>query len=123
MKTGISILLLGAAAVISAGAGKKKPAVEPYTLLAGTVFRDTGFSLPNAEVIVIPSPAGGTQVKIKKLQAVSDSRGEFAFRLPTGKMQYVIKVSAKGYHSEEKSIAVDNEDRVDVTFQLHEESK
>ena len=123
-RTGISLLLLAAACLLPADAAKKKAALEPYVLLEGTVFRETGFSLPNAEIVVIPDPPPGTPpAKIKKMQTVSDARGEFALRLPTASMRYTVKVSAKGYHSEEKSITIQGEDRVDVTFHLHEESK
>jgi hypothetical protein len=93
-------------------------------LLDGTVFQETGFALPNAEVVVAPDPASDApHPKTKKLQTVSDSRGEFAFRLPTGSMRYLIKVSAKGFKSEEKSVTVEREDRLDVTIQLRAESK
>jgi hypothetical protein len=122
-RTGISLLLLATAFLLPAEADKKK-ALEPYALLEGTVFRETGFSLPNAEIVVIPDPPPGTPpAKIKKMQAVSDAHGEFAFRLPTASMRYTVKVSAKGYRSEEKSVTVQGEDRVDVNFQLHEDSK
>lgn len=119
----ISFLLLAAASLLSA-ADKKNSAADPYVLLAGTVFTETGFALPNAEVIVTQDSAAQTKhAKVKKLQAVSDSRGEFAFRLPAGEAHYVIKVSAKGFQGEEKPVAVQGEDRLDVTFQLHPESR
>jgi len=120
----ISLLIL-AAAFAFPSLGDKKKSLEPYFLLAGTVFQETGFALPNAEVVVIPDPApDAPRQKVKKLQTVSDSRGEFAFRLPTASMRYIVKVSAKGFRTEEKSATVQGEEgRLDVTFQLHEESK
>lgn len=122
-RSGISLLLLAAALALPAMADKK-PGAEVYFLLAGSVFREPGFALPNAEVVVVPDPAPGTPApKIKKTQTVSDARGEFAFRLPPGNMRYVIKVRAKGYHDEEKTVTVQGEDRQDVTFLLHAESK
>jgi Carboxypeptidase regulatory-like domain len=123
-KKRIISLLLAAAVVLPGMAAKKKAAAEPYVLLDGTVFRESGFALPNAEVAVIPDPMpDAPPSKVKKMQTVSDSRGEFAFRLPMLNMRYVIKVSAKGYRREEKPVTVQGEDRLDVTFQLHEESK
>jgi hypothetical protein len=120
----ISLLLLTAASILPALADKKKAGAEPYVLLAGTVFQETGFALPNAEVVVMQDPSPETKhSKAKKLQAVSDSRGEFAIRLPVGKVHYAIKVSAKGFRGEEKSVTVQGEDRIDVTFQLHQESR
>ena len=38
----------------------------------------------------------------KKLQAVSDARGEFAFRVPPGAATYVVKASLKGFQAAEK---------------------
>jgi hypothetical protein len=120
----ITLLTLAAASILPALGEKKKSSAEPYVLLAGTVFQETGFALPNAEVVVIQDPAPETKhPKAKKMQAVSDSRGEFAIRLPVGNVRYAIKVSAKGFRGEEKSVTVQGEDRLDVTFQLHQESR
>jgi hypothetical protein len=120
----ITLLTLAAASILPALGDKKKTAAEPYVLLAGTVFTETGFALPNAEVVVAVDPVSeAPRSKAKKMQAVSDSRGEFAIRLPVGNMRYAIKVSAKGFRGEEKSVTVQGEDRLDVTFQLHQESR
>jgi hypothetical protein len=120
----ISLLLLAATSILPALADKKKAAAEPYVLLAGTVFQETGFALPNAEIVVTQDPAPETKhSKAKKMQAVSDARGEFALRLPVGNARYAVNVSAKGFRSEEKSVTVQGEDRLDVTFQLHQESR
>jgi Carboxypeptidase regulatory-like domain len=118
----ISLLILAAAFALP-GLGDKRKAAEPYVLLDGTVFRESGFALPNAEVVVVPDPPPDPRQKVKKFEAVSDSRGEFAFRLPTTGTRYIVKVRAKGFRNEEKSVTVQGEDRVSVTFQLHEESK
>ena len=118
------IFLLIAAAVPLAAAGKKKAVSETYSIVAGTVFREPGFALPQADVTLIPNPQqDGLPVKVKKLSTVSDARGEFVFRVPAATMRYTVKVAAKGYHGEEKTVNVQGEDRADVTFQLHEESK
>jgi hypothetical protein len=123
-RIGISLLLLAVVGSLPALADKKK-AAEPYFLVAGTVFQESGFALPNAEVVLAPDPPpDAPRTKIKKLQTVSDSRGEFAFRVPTTPMRYIITVRAKGFQSGEKPVTVQGEDgRLDVTFQLHEESK
>ena len=119
-----SFICLLIAAIPLAEAGKKKVVQEAYSIVAGTVFRESGFALPQAEVTLIPNPQqDGLAVKVKKLSTVSDARGEFVFRVPAATMQYTVRVAAKGYHGEEKTISVQGEDRADVTFQLHEESK
>lgn len=121
-RIGISLLLIVTCAVPVMAA--KKKAAEGYVLLYGTVFRETGFALPNAAVIVLPDTSwDASAAKVKKLDGVSNGRGEFAFHLPAVNMHYIVKVSAKGYRSAEKPVTVQGEDRIDVTFQLDPESK
>jgi len=118
------MVLVLAAVLPVAAAGKKKAVPEPYGLVAGSVFRDSGYALPYAEITLVPNPPPNTSpVKVKKMQAVSDARGEFVFRVPPATMTYLVKVVAKGFHSEEKAVTIQGEERVDVTFMLHEESK
>lgn len=58
----------------------------PHAVVAGTVFRENGFSLPGAAVTLAVKEAPGVSTKkMKKLQSVSDPRGEFAFRVPPGR--------------------------------------
>jgi len=121
-RIGSSILVLAAIGSLALAADKKK--VEPYALVAGTVFREPGFALPGADVTVVPNPEPGqAPVKIKKLQALSNARGEFAFRVPPVSMRYTIHVTAKGYQSQEKSVSIAGEERTEATFELHAESK
>ena len=61
---------------------------------------------------------------MKKIEAVSDSRGEFVFRrVPAGAATYVVTVAATGHKSQRKSVSVQDQERVEVTFQLERESK
>ena len=123
-RIGISLLLSLIAALPLAEAGKKTAEPESYALVSGTVFRDPGFALPNATVILTPNPPPQRPpMKIKKLQTVCNTRGEFVFRVPTASMRYTLKAAAKGYHEEEKSVDVEGEARVEVTLSLREESK
>ena len=123
-KIGISLLLGLIAILPQAQAGKKKGEPESYALVSGTVFRDPGFALPNAAVTLIPNPSQEASArKIKKAQTVCNSRGEFVFRIPAVRMQYIVRAAAKGYREEEKPIEVEGEGRVEVTFSLREESK
>ena len=120
--TGALVLLLSC--VPPAAGAKKKAVPQSYATVAGTIFDQRGYALPSADVALIPDLAGeNARVKTKKLQAISDSRGEFAFHVPPGAMQYTVKVAAKGYQSSQKSVSVQGEERVDVTFQLEPESK
>ena len=118
MRTGSKLLLaVCLCAAVGLGAGKKK--TEPDAIVAGTVFRDPGFSLPGATVTLVSR----ADPKARKQQAVSDARGEFAFHVPAAPAGYIIKVSLKGFRPEEKEAAVGAEGRADVTFTLVPESK
>jgi hypothetical protein len=102
---------------------RKQKRVESYALVAGTVFREPGFALPGAEVVLAgapDAPSGGPRVK--KQKAAADARGEFAFRVPPETMKYVVMVSAKGMKNQEKSVLVQGDERVEVTFMLEPES-
>lgn len=110
--------MLAIACALEAG-DKRKP--EPYALVAGTVFRDPGFALAGAQVTIVPKPADGSNIKLKLNTAVSNARGEFAFRVPPLAMHYSVHAEAKGFKGAEKLAEVHGEERVDVTFILQPE--
>lgn len=96
----------------------------PHAVVAGTVFRENGFSLPGATVtLAVKQSPGVTKTKAKKLQSGSDGRGEFAFRVPPGAATYVVRASLRGFQTVEKEVSVSGEERVDVTLVLPAESK
>ncbi len=90
-----------------------------HAVVAGTVFRESGFSLPGATVTLGVKDAP----KVKKLQSLSDARGEFAFRVPAEAAVYVVRASLKGFQPVEKEAVVAGEERVEVTLALPAESK
>lgn len=100
-----------------AGDKKPKPA-ETYGVIAGTVFRDTGLSLPGAEVAVSLAGDSKEARKFKKLRYITDARGEFAVRVPAQPAEYTVTVVAPGYKTGEKTVSIAGEDRVDVFFRL-----
>lgn len=73
------IVLASGPVILGAGKDKRKNAPPAYTLVAGTVFRDTGLALPGAEV-VLTSTGDAEGARKYKNRAVTDSRGEFALR-------------------------------------------
>ena len=120
-KTGSKLIVLLVCGLLSSAAGKKP---EPYAVVAGTVFREDGFSLPGASVTLVPKDAPKKDApKSKKLEAVTDARGEFAFRVPAGAAAYVVKAARKGFQPAEKEASISGEGRVDVTLILSAESK
>ncbi len=107
---GLGLVALAAPAQKNAG---------PSSVIAGTVFRDPGYALPEAKVVLL---AAGE--KPKKLQESSTNyRGEFSFRVPAKEGKYVVKASMKGFRPEEKDAAIQGEERIDVNLVLKPESK
>ena len=83
-------------------------------MIAGTVFRPPGLALPGAEVIVTPLDVE----KPKKLKTVTNFRGEFAVRVPAVPMKYSVDVKAEGFKPDQKTAAIEGEQRRDLSFLL-----
>jgi len=115
--------LMGVAGVGVVAAAKKPDKQEPFALIAGTVFRDTGFALAGAEVSLKPTPEGPSSVKVKPAKIISSPRGEFAFRVPAAPMRYTVGVKAHGFREQSKPVSISGDERVDVFFRLEAESK
>jgi hypothetical protein len=124
-KIGISLALLLIALSSAPILGqKKKAAPATYGVVAGSVFRESGYSLPDAQITLLQDPqAGSSPAKAKKLESVSDARGEFSFHVPPAPMRYIVRVKARGYESQEKPVDFQGEERIDLTFQMEPESK
>lgn len=101
------------------GAGKKKPTLDTYATVGVSVYDDGGRALPDANLSLVLEG----QSKAKPLEAVADSRGEYVFRVPPGPAHYTLTAQAKGYQSLQKSVMVEDQERVEVTFQLERQSK
>jgi hypothetical protein len=102
---GVSALWLGLAAAAFA---------EPYALVAGSVFRPSGHTLPGAKVTL--TPEGG-----KRREARTDARGEFAFRVPAKAARYTVEVTAAGLKPATQTVQVQSEERVDLSFLMEAE--
>jgi hypothetical protein len=97
---------------------QKKSAAQDYALIFGTVWG------PNDR------PVGGVPVKIRratdkkvKWELVSDSNGEFAQRVPPGKMDYIIQAdikTPKGQPKPEITVQIDDNERKNVGIHLTE---
>lgn len=121
-RTGASLIL--GFLLLSAGLGRWAAACcasgkpQPYALIAGTVFRENGLSLPGAQLRLEPVGESARNRRLRKMQAVSDARGEFAFRVPPEAAQYRLTAEAPGYQRAEKPVQVSGEERIDVFFRL-----
>jgi hypothetical protein len=97
---------------------KRKIAPASTALITGTVFRDSGLSLPGAAITLQAEAAPGAKSKAQKIRAVSDSRGEFAIRVPAAPMRYTFSVTADGFETSNKQVVIQGEERVDLSIQL-----
>ena len=101
-----------------ARAEKRKSKAVAQAVLAGSVFREDGFLLRGARVLV----TNLDRPKEKK-ETTTDVQGEFAVRVPAGKARYSIEVSSDGFRSEKKTVEIAGDERVDLTFHLSSSSK
>jgi hypothetical protein len=122
VRCAVALLVLGAFGA-PAGAGKEGKPPAAYAVVAGTVFRDSGFSLAGAEVELAACGAPDVARKFKKVKQIADSRGEFAFRVPATPAEYKVSAKASGYQAEEKQVSVSGEQRFDVFFRQAPASK
>jgi hypothetical protein len=111
-----AIALLAMAAGAQAPHGKKQ---APYALLFGTIWGPNQHPLPGVEIHIRRSID-----KKARWDLVSNSTGEFAQRVPVGKMDYVvwtdIKEKKKPTRHVETNVHVENDERVDFGLHLTE---
>ena len=100
----------------------KHSEVEPYALIFGTVWDPDG------------RPLYGVKIKIRRVsekkarwELYSDHRGEFAQRVPAGKLDYVVWADLKGYKLQsgkhlsagpEVTVHIQNDERADIGLHL-----
>jgi hypothetical protein len=94
-----------------AKAGRNKDLAQPF-IVFGTIFTAQGFALPGADVRL--RRAGERK---DRWQGRSDSRGEFAFRVPPD-VEYELSVKAKGFDPETRKVDARQGNRVDLTLRL-----
>lgn len=124
--TALLLFVVSLQSFAQAPAGTSQPAAEKkakqktgLAVISGTVFRDSGLSFAGIEVILQPQPEGKASNKPgKKMKTVSDSRGEYSFRVPAKPMRYTVSVQAPGYQPEKSQVSINGEERQDVFFTL-----
>lgn len=120
IRTVLFLATLSAVLIAAPGNDDKKKPGDPGTVIAGSVFHEPGYALPEATVTLVRRD----DPKHKKLaQQETTFRGEFGFHVPSDAAVYVVKASAKGYRSQEKEASVTGPDRIDLTFTLEPEIK
>jgi hypothetical protein len=83
----------------SSSKGKKKPL--PVYLITGTVFDEKALSFPDVRVRIRQ-----TSQKKFRWETYTNSRGEFAVRVPEGN-EYEVLVQAKGFKEQSQTVKAD----------------
>lgn len=110
-----ALLLLAIVCGMSAAQDAKPPAKD-YALIYGTVW-----GADNTPVAGVPVSIRRSTDKKPKWQLVSDRRGEFAQRVPTGKQEYFIVAEIKvpkGEARPQVTVQIDDNERKDVGLHL-----
>jgi hypothetical protein len=105
-------------ASVAAKKEKSKETQAAFALIAGSIYRPPGFALPGVEVKLVPESSESQNVKLKKAEAVTDARGEFAVRVPAVPAKWRVDVKVNGYRHEQRSVSVTGEQRVDLSIIL-----
>jgi hypothetical protein len=91
-----------------------------YAVIAGTVFRESGHAFAGAELELQPDKPGK---KNKKQLFRTNSRGEYAFRVPAEPMEYALSLKIDGYRPESKRVKIVGDERVEHNFLLERATK
>jgi len=111
------VLLLACLILTSLSQAQKKP--EPYALVRGSVFLESGRTLPGATVVLSPKE----NPKKKLQEQTSSPQGEFAFRVPPGPSLYILTASMKGFEPASKEVEVVAQEQINKTLILVPASK
>jgi hypothetical protein len=108
--------LLAAPSYTSEPVPQQKAGATDYALIIGTVWGPDDRPVPG-----IPIKIRRATDKKPKWELSSDSRGEFAQRVPVGAMDYFIRAdikTPKGQPKPEITVAIENNERKDVSMHL-----
>lgn len=93
------------------------------SLVRGAVFDVKGYSLPGVRLKLV-RVANEEEAKDKKkiasvkMDYITNSRGEFAFRLPPVRARYQVTALIRGYKSQVKTVDVGEDEAVPLAFSL-----
>jgi len=78
-----------------------------YALIRGSVFTEQGLVFPGAKVIIERVPVGNEPIEKFKSEYTTNTRGEFAFKLPPLPARYRLTATFKGFKDASKEVEVD----------------
>ncbi|MCS7158162.1 MAG: carboxypeptidase-like regulatory domain-containing protein [Blastocatellia bacterium] len=96
---------------------------EAYAVISGATFDPNGFLLPGVRVVLERLPLDEEKVPPLKLEQVSNSSGEFAFRVPGERGRYRLTATASGYEPEVQIVEVGGLERRRVALRLKARAK
>lgn len=93
------------------------------SLVRGAVFNADGFSLSGVKLKLVRVPNEEEAREKKKIDSfkaeyVSNSRGEFAFRLPPVRARYQVTAMLSGYKPQTKVVDVNEDEAAPLAFSL-----
>jgi hypothetical protein len=99
------------------------PKATHTSLIRGSVFDTEGRSIMGARIKLVRIPTEDEKKEGKPFKAISrdyisNSHGEFAFRLPSVRARYRITAGAPGYRADTKEVDVNEREAVPVAMTL-----
>ena len=93
------------------------------SLVRGAVFDARGASLAGVQVKLMRIPSVEQEKQGKRVQSLTreyttNNRGEFAFRLPSGRARYQLTATLVGYKPETKVVEVNENESAPLAFSL-----
>lgn len=108
--------LVAAGGAISQQPSASNSAVKDYALIYGTVW-----SADNRPAAGVPITIRRASDRKPKWELVSDSRGEFAQRVPPGPQDYIVRAAVKAPKGEaqpEVTVQIEGNERKDIGLHL-----
>jgi hypothetical protein len=98
------------------------------SLIRGAVFNSNGASLAGVSLKLVRVPTPDEQKEHKRagsfsLSYITNSHGEFAFRVPTGRARYQVTATLFGYAASTKVVDVNEFESVPLAFSLEPAKK
>jgi len=98
-------------------------AAHRTSLIRGAVFDSEGASLAGVQLKLVRVPTAEEEKDHKRVKSssqsyTSNSRGEFAFRVPSARARYQITAARHGYKPETKLVDINESESVPLSFSL-----
>lgn len=96
--------------------------------IRGAVFDENGRSLPGVRLKLVRVATEeelkeGKRAKSFSSDYITNSRGEFAFRVPSERARYLVTASRSGYDAQTKTVEVSEDESVPLAFSLEPAKK